>query len=406
MCTPRATPALAPPARGRGRRRASAWRRTTSHAAGRATRSSVGRAALAAVVALALWPGCDDDESPPRGGAPPGAGGTTSAGAAGAPPPGAAGAPPPAGTAGAAGASPPAGAAGAAGATPLPWQLVWADEFEGPAGAPVDATKWAFDEGGTGWGNNELQYYTSRPENASLDGEGRLVITARAETFGGRDYTSARLKTQGLVAFTYGRFEARLKVPFGNGLWPAFWSLGANIDAVGWPACGEIDVMEFVGRAPATVYGTVHGPGYSGGNAIGGTVTLPRPPFEEAHTYAAEWEPDAIRWYVDDRLYFARTRDQIERDGRRWAFDGPFFLLLNVAVGGFFPGAPDASTTFPQTMAVEYVRVYQRGADAAAGAGGAAGATGAAGGAAGAAGVGTAGGAAGVGTAGGAAGGG
>jgi beta-glucanase (GH16 family) len=250
--------------------------------------------------------------------------------------------------------------------SPRAWVPTWSDEFEGPAGSLVDATKWDFDVGGHGWGNQELQYYTSRSRNAFLNGEGQLVIHALREDFTGPDgvtraYTSARLKTQGRFQQAYGRFEARLAVPFGQGLWPAFWMLGNDIGSVGWPACGEIDVMENIGREPATVHGTIHGPGYSGAGGLSGSYSLPDAArFADGfQVFAVEWEPAAIRWYVDGRLYHERTPASLA--GRRWAFDHPFFVILNVAVGGSWPGEPDATAVFPQTLRVDYVRVYRRG---------------------------------------------
>jgi beta-glucanase (GH16 family) len=246
------------------------------------------------------------------------------------------------------------------------WVLSWADEFDGPAGALVDATRWDFDLGGHGWGNQELQYYTARSANASLNGEGQLAIRALREDYQGPDgvtrgFTSARLKSQGRFEQAYGRFEARLKLPFGQGLWPAFWMLGADIPAVGWPECGEIDVMENIGREPSIVHGTLHGPGYSGAGGLSGSFSLPGGGrFADAfHVFAVEWEPAAIRWYVDGQLYQERTPAALA--GRRWAFDHPFFVILNVAVGGSWPGSPDATTSFPQTLLVDYVRVYRRG---------------------------------------------
>ncbi len=253
--------------------------------------------------------------------------------------------------------------------TPPPggsFSLAWSDEFEGPNGALLDATKWTLETGGGGWGNQELETYTDRASNASLNGEGSLAIRALREAFTGadgisREYTSARLKTQGKLEQAYGRFEARLKIPRGQGLWPAFWMLGADIPVAGWPRCGEIDVMENIGREPSTVHGTVHGPGYSGGNGIGAAFTLSGAArfADDFHVFAVEWEPAAIRWYVDGTLYQTRTPADLPA-GQRWAFDHPFFLLLNVAVGGSWPGNPDATTVFPQTMLVDYVRVYRR----------------------------------------------
>jgi beta-glucanase (GH16 family) len=247
------------------------------------------------------------------------------------------------------------------------WTLVWSDEFDGAAGALVDATKWVFDLGGNGWGNYELEYYTDRARNASLTGEGTLAIQAFRESYRGadgvsRDFTSARLKTLRRFEQAYGRFEARLKVPRGQGLWPAFWMLGADIETVDWPACGEIDVMENIGREPSTIHGTMHGPGYSGAGGLSGSYALPAGArfTDDFHVFAVEWEPAAVRWYVDGALYHTRTPADLPA-GTRWVFDHPFFILLNVAVGGDWPGSPDASTAFPQTMLVDFVRAYRKG---------------------------------------------
>ena len=219
--------------------------------------------------------------------------------------------------------------------------------------------------GGGGWGNNELEYYTSRLQNASQQ-DGNLVIKVLEEKYTGsdgvtRNYTSARLKTQGKFSQTYGRFEARIKIPRGQGIWPAFWMLGDDIDKPGWPDCGEIDIMENIGKEPALVHGTIHGPGYSGANGIGSPYALPSGQSfaDDFHIFAVEWEPNAIRFYVDDHLYATRTPADLPK-GAKWVYDHPFFLLLNVAVGGGWPGNPDASTVFPQTMLVDYVRVYAR----------------------------------------------
>ena len=246
------------------------------------------------------------------------------------------------------------------------WTLVWSDEFDGPSGALLDANKWVFDLGGNGWGNQELEYYTDRPRNASLNGEGALAIQALRETYKGsdgvtRDYTSAWIKTQGTFNQAYGRFEARLKIPRGQGLWPAFWMLGADISSVGWPTCGEIDIMENIGREPSMVHGTIHGPGYSGGRGIGAPFSLAGGArfADDFHVFAVEWEPTAIRFYVDTSLYATRTPADLPA-GQRWVYDHPFFLLLNVAVGGSWPGSPDGTTVFPQVMLVDYVRVYRK----------------------------------------------
>jgi beta-glucanase (GH16 family) len=249
------------------------------------------------------------------------------------------------------------------------WNLVWSDEFNGPNGAALDATRWTAEVGGSGWGNNERQYYTNSTRNAATDGNGSLVITAIKETlppkircwYGRCQYTSARLITKDKFEQAYGRFEARIKVPFGQGLWPAFWTLGENIDRVSWPTCGEIDILENIGREPTIVHGTIHGPGYSGASGIGAAYNSPDGSrfADNFHVYAIEWEPNVIRWYVDGNLYQTRTPADLPA-GAGWVFDHPFFMILNVAVGGFWPGDPDATTTFPQMMFVDYVRVYQR----------------------------------------------
>lgn len=245
--------------------------------------------------------------------------------------------------------------------------LVWSDEFNGPKGSAVDPSKWVFDTGGGGWGNKELQFYTASTRNAAMNGKGHLVITAIRENlprknrcwYGRCRYSSARIKTRGKFERAYGRFEARMKLPKGQGIWPAFWMLGNNIDEAGWPACGEIDVMENIGREPSTAHGTLHGPGYSGGDGVGASYELRGATFsEDFHVFAVEWEPGSIRWYVDGNLYQTRTPADLPQ-GREWVFDHPFFLLLNVAVGGEWPGSPDATTRFPQKIFVDYVRVYQ-----------------------------------------------
>ena len=245
------------------------------------------------------------------------------------------------------------------------WKLVWSDEFNGPDGSSVDPSKWVLETGGNGWGNHELEYYTLRPANAFQQG-GNLVIKVSREKYSGadavsRDYTSARLKTEGKFSQKYGRFEARIKIPEGQGIWPAFWMLGADIGQVGWPKCGEIDIMENIGKEPAVAHGTIHGPGYSGDNGIGSPFSPPDHArfADDFHIYAVEWQPTAIRFYVDDHLYATRTPAEIPK-GTTWVYNHPFFMLLNVAVGGGWPGPPDSTTPFPQTMLVDYVRVYKR----------------------------------------------
>ncbi|MEV4895771.1 family 16 glycosylhydrolase [Nonomuraea sp. NPDC055795] len=248
-------------------------------------------------------------------------------------------------------------------AAPAPGPLVWSDEFNGSAGSAVDQSKWRFDIGGGGWGNNEQQYYTSSTRNAALDGGGNLVITARRENpanyqchYGTCQYTSARLLTAATFTRAYGRFEARLKVPRGQGIWPAFWMLGDDIGSVGWPSSGEIDIMENIGREPSTVHGTIHGPGYSGGAGIGAAYSIGGTFADAFHAFTVDWSPNLIIWYVDGNEYQRRTPASL--GGNRWVFDHPFFMIMNVAVGGHWPGYPDATTTFPQTMTVDYVRVY------------------------------------------------
>jgi beta-glucanase (GH16 family) len=247
------------------------------------------------------------------------------------------------------------------------WVLVWSDEFNQPNGSPPDPTKWNFDEGvgNNGWGNKELEYYTNRPKNVSIQ-NGNLVITAIQESYVDstgvtRSFTSSRIKTRDLFAQAYGRFEARIKIPAGSGLWPAFWMLGDNIKSTGWPSCGEIDVMENRGKEPATMHGTIHGPGYSGSAGVSSAYALAneRRFADDYHVFAVEWEPTAIRFYVDDDLYATRTPADLP-SGTKWVFDHPFFVLLNLAVGGNWPGPPDAATAFPASMLVDYVRVYQR----------------------------------------------
>ncbi len=257
---------------------------------------------------------------------------------------------------------------------PDAWRLVWSDEFNGRAGRPPDARNWTHEIGdGTangipGWGNEELEYYTDDPRNAATNGRGQLAITARQSDgsqsdgtlscyYGPCQFTSARLISQHKAEFAYGRIEARIKVPAGAGLWPAFWSLGANIGDVGWPQSGEIDIMEFVGRVPNEIFGTIHGPGYSGGASFGGTHDFGVPVSDRFHTFAIEWQPDRIDWYVDGMLYHSATPANVAPN--QWVFNHSFFLILNLAIGGNFGGPLDPNVVFPQSMLVDYVRVYQ-----------------------------------------------
>jgi len=244
--------------------------------------------------------------------------------------------------------------------TPKGYTLVWSDEFNGKNGSPPDAAKWTYDIGGSGWGNRELEYYTNRAENARIE-RGKLVITARAESYSGPDgakfnYTSARLKTQGLFAQAYGRFEARIKIPAGQGIWPAFWMLGNNLNSVGWPKCGEIDNMEHINNALVNV-GTIHWADVNGNHVQYGNPSG-NLDYSQYHIYAVEWDNAAIRWYVDGVKYNeANILNNINNTG---AFQNPFFLIYNMAVGGAYPGNPDASTVFPQQLLVDYVRVYHK----------------------------------------------
>ncbi|MBO6537498.1 MAG: glycoside hydrolase family 16 protein [Balneolaceae bacterium] len=240
--------------------------------------------------------------------------------------------------------------------------LVWSDEFD--TEGSIDTTKWLFDIGtgveifGTpGWGNNELQYYTDRPENIKVE-NGLLEITARKENFNGSGYTSAKILTRGLFERTYGRYEARILLPFGQGIWPAFWLLGDDSNgSVIWPQIGEIDIMEYRGQQPTIIHGSVHGPGYSAGQAVTDEYSLRSGRFDsEFHVFAIEWGPDFIRYFVDDELYNEITPADVNGE---WVFnDNVFYIILNVAVGGSFVGSPNSSTPFPQAMYVDYVRVY------------------------------------------------
>ncbi len=244
------------------------------------------------------------------------------------------------------------------------YQLVWSDDFDGTNGSAPDASKWAIQTGGGGWGNNELEYYTARPANVQVN-NGNLVITAVKEDYTDaegltRHYTSARLYTKGLFSQQYGRVEARIKIPKGQGIWPAFWLLGNNIDTVSWPACGEIDIMENIGKEPGTIHGTLHAPGYTP-EGVSAAFTLPNGAAfsDDFHTFAVEWEPQQIRFYVDGTLYGTKSPADAPKDSP-WPFQQPFFVILNLAVGGNWPGNPDDTTQFPQKMLVDYVRVYQK----------------------------------------------
>jgi len=252
------------------------------------------------------------------------------------------------------------------------WKIVWSDEFNGPAGAPPDPAKWNYDLGGGGWGNNEIETYTDSPANVFQDGQGNLVIRAIRDAAG--NYTSARLQTGSPTASTqtadlswqFGRIEARIKLPFGQGVWPAFWMLGENIGTAGWPACGEVDIMENFGTYHNNLTvnnSTAHGPGYSGSNGIGKSYTLPggETVNSDFHVYGIEWSRDSVEWLVDHVAYFKIAPASLPA-GTKWVFNAPFFLLLNLAIGGpqTFLGTPDPNAPFPsQEMLVDYVRIYR-----------------------------------------------
>ncbi|MER5521517.1 family 16 glycosylhydrolase [Streptomyces sp. NPDC002763] len=241
--------------------------------------------------------------------------------------------------------------------------VTFSDTFDGAAGSAVNSSKWTL-ETGDNVNNHEREYYTSGTNNAALDGQGHLVITAKKENpanyqcwYGTCQYTSARMNTSGKFSAQYGHVEARMKIPRGQGMWPAFWMLGTDIGSVGWPNSGEIDVMENVGFEPSTIHGTIHGPGYSGSAGIGAGYTLPNgQAFADAfHTFAVDWAPNSITWSVDGIAY--QTRTPADVGGNTWAFNKPFFLILNLAVGGYWPGDPNSSTAFPAQLVVDSVSV-------------------------------------------------
>ena len=244
------------------------------------------------------------------------------------------------------------------------WTLTWSDEFDLPDGSPVDPGTWNYDTGGSGWGNKELEYYTDGTANAVIQG-GNLVITARSDDasqyqcwYGTCQYTSARLNTAGNFSQQYGRVEASIQVPSGQGDWPAFWMLGNNIGDVGWPACGEIDILESVNVA-TSAHGSLHATNFNATAAYtpANMVTLD----SAFHTYAIEWDDQSITFLVDDQVYETQTASDATNNCGQWPFgEQPFFIILNFAVGGNWPGSPDGTATFPQTMKVDWVRVYTK----------------------------------------------
>ena len=255
--------------------------------------------------------------------------------------------------------------------------LVWSDNFSGPAGSTPSSSNWTQNLGGGGWGNDELETYTNSTANSDLTGSDQLAITALKTTTnrgGGRhgggggsssssstSYTSARLVSK--ASYTYGLFEANMEIPAGTGLWPAFWMLGANINTVGWPECGEIDAMETIDQDPFTVYGTIHGPdGNSStdypGDGLGVSDTTSTNLSSGFHTYSVQWSPNSVTWYLDGVSYGTVTSSDLTR-GESWVLNAPENLILNLAVGGDWPGSPNSSTHFPAKLLVNWVKVYQ-----------------------------------------------
>ncbi len=252
------------------------------------------------------------------------------------------------------------------------WVQIWSAEFDGVAGARIDSTKWRYDTadgcaaGNCGWGNDEKEYYTDSPDNIALNGQGQLLIVARRAPagltchYGPCRYTSAKVTTRGKVEVSPGRVEARIKLPAGQGLWPAFWMLGHGFPAAPWPECGELDIMENRGSAPATTSSALHGPGYSGNTPFAHAYSLPQGTFaDDFHAFSVEWDSLSVRFFVDDTVHYVVTRGDVQHVGKS-VLDQPYFLILNLAVGGTFDGDPASDAIFPATMLVDYVRVYKR----------------------------------------------
>jgi len=253
---------------------------------------------------------------------------------------------------------------------PNTWVQVWSDEFDGPAGARVDSTKWGYDladgcsNTNCGWGNNEKEYYTASSDNIALNGQGQLVIVARTAPaglscyYGPCRYTSAKITTRGKVLAAPGRVEARIKLAQGQGLWPAFWLLGYGTPGTPWPACGELDIMENKGSQSTTSSSALHGPGYSGNTPFAHAQNFSSGTISDFHTYAVEWDSVHVRYFVDDTAHYGITRGAVEKYGK-WVLDQPFYVILNLAVGGHFDGDPQSDAIFPATMLVDYVRVFR-----------------------------------------------
>jgi beta-glucanase (GH16 family) len=238
------------------------------------------------------------------------------------------------------------------------YKLVWDNEF---SSHQLNTNYWTAEKGNGngGWGNNELEYYRNSPHNVFVS-DGNLIIEARQESYGGYDYTSARIKTQDKFSFQYGRVDIRAKLPKGKGIWPALWMLGSNINSAGWPACGEIDIMELIGSQPATVYGTLHWASKSGSNdQKGAPYKLSYGDFsQQFHVFSMLWKQDTVELFVDDNHYLTVTKTDVGT--ANYPFNSNQFFIFNVAVGGNWPGSPDATTKFPQRMFVDYVRVFQQ----------------------------------------------
>lgn len=252
-------------------------------------------------------------------------------------------------------------------AVPPGYTLTWQEEFDQPVGTPPNPASWSYDLGDTGWGNAELQNYVDDLEHAQVVADPaaengaalQISLTYNGQGLSHGNFLSARLLTQGKVSFQYGYIEARLRLPLGQGVWPAFWMLGTDIEEVGWPACGEIDIMENRGDKPGWNASSLHGPGYSGGSPLSGEHNLPdgQEFHQSYHTFGILWERDSITSLVDGTPYVTQTAADIP--GRTWAFNYPFFFLVNLAIGGHFSGLPDETTMFPQTLRLDYIRVYQ-----------------------------------------------